>query len=465
MAWQSLGEFTLTQQWQYTAPVAGFTFRVTPVGAPSLALRGEAAIAILEGNEIYPLQARPFPGVGAILQLPTSVIGNDQRLALRRTDSAQTPFVIQVEILTGSFSEQLQALTDSPEFENPPGFSSVQTLEEVESLVGAAITAHTSAPDPHTQYPSLTEVAEAITGAVESHIGTQNPHAQYVRLTEFQPLQSAVSQNTQDISELASDVDSNQLAIANLQTTTADLATNKAPLVHTHQIAQIDGLSTTLSDLLTDLGGKVSWSELEDPLNALDGNVGSLTTRLDSLETDFAGHTHPMNEVVGLQDALDSKAPVVHTHSTNQIDGLQAALDGKAPSSHTHSFGQYELVYGWFGISQSISTTLVDLQALDTTANNLKLVGFTYNITNRELITPAGGLYLVAIAGRVNDFTNVNSLRLSIFINNNEALRSINTYCAFRVTPIGANVPVRFQASCDQSRTLNAGAFIWRIGV
>lgn len=463
MAWQSLGEFTLTQQWQYTAPVAGFTFRVTPVGAPSLALRGEAAIAILEGNEIYPLQARPFPGVGAILQLPTSVIGNDQRLALRRTDSAQTPFLIRVEILVGSFSEQLQALTDSPEFENPPGFTTIQTLEEVESLVGAAITAHTSAPDPHTQYPSVAEVSDTITGAIGLHVGTENPHAQYVRLTEFQPLQSAVSQNVQDISELASDVDSNQLAIANLQATTADLATNKAPLVHTHQIAQIDGLSGQLLDLLTDLGEKVSWSELEDPLSALDGNVGSLTTRLDSLETDFAGHTHPMNEVVGLQAALDAKAPSSHTHSTNQIDDLQAALDGKAPSSHTHSFGQHEIIHGWFNISQAVSSTLVNLPAIDTTASNLRLVGFTYGVTNQEFITPAGGLYLIAIAGRLNDFTNVNSFRLSVFVNNNESLRSINSYSAVRITTIGANVPIRFQASCDQSRTFTGGAFVWRI--
>ena len=46
-------------------------------------------------------------------------------------------------------------------------------------------------------------------------------------------------------------------------------------------------------------------------------------------------HTHEIDDVTGLQDALDGKANTVHTHTTAQVDGLDTALAGKADKATT----------------------------------------------------------------------------------------------------------------------------------
>jgi len=54
-------------------------------------------------------------------------------------------------------------------------------------------------------------------------------------------------------------------------------------------------------------------------------------------------HTHSVDQVTGLQAALDGKqvsgdyASSVHGHAIADVTGLQAALDGKAASDHTHA--------------------------------------------------------------------------------------------------------------------------------
>lgn len=53
--------------------------------------------------------------------------------------------------------------------------------------------------------------------------------------------------------------------------------------------------------------------------------------------------TQDINDITGLQAALDSKASVSHGHIISQVTGLQAVLDGKQPTgsyadaSHTHT--------------------------------------------------------------------------------------------------------------------------------
>ena len=46
-------------------------------------------------------------------------------------------------------------------------------------------------------------------------------------------------------------------------------------------------------------------------------------------------HTHKIDDVTGLQDALDGKANASHTHTTAQVDGLDTALAGKADKATT----------------------------------------------------------------------------------------------------------------------------------
>ena len=51
-------------------------------------------------------------------------------------------------------------------------------------------------------------------------------------------------------------------------------------------------------------------------------------------------HTHEIAQVNGLQTTLDGKSPTTHTHTTAQVTGLDTALAGKANSSHTHPASQ-----------------------------------------------------------------------------------------------------------------------------
>ena len=65
-------------------------------------------------------------------------------------------------------------------------------------------------------------------------------------------------------------------------------------------------------------------------------------TRLAAAETAITGkaplvHTHDISDVNSLQTTLDSKASLLHTHTIINIQGLDDALDNKAPLNHTHT--------------------------------------------------------------------------------------------------------------------------------
>lgn len=62
-------------------------------------------------------------------------------------------------------------------------------------------------------------------------------------------------------------------------------------------------------------------------------------------------HTHEIDDVTGLQDALDGKANAVHTHTTAQVDGLDAALAGKADKATT---------LAGYGITDAYTTSQTD---------------------------------------------------------------------------------------------------------
>ena len=62
-------------------------------------------------------------------------------------------------------------------------------------------------------------------------------------------------------------------------------------------------------------------------------------------------HTHEIDDVTGLQDALDGKANTVHTHTTAQVTGLDTALAGKADKATT---------LAGYGITDAYTTTQTD---------------------------------------------------------------------------------------------------------
>ena len=98
---------------------------------------------------------------------------------------------------------------------------------------------------------------------------------------------------------------------------------NKAPLVHTHVIADVTGLQT-------DLNNKAALVHT----HAI-ANVTGLQTALDGKA--LAGHTHPQSDITGLVTDLSNKSNVGHGHLQSEITNLVSDLAGKAPLIHTHA--------------------------------------------------------------------------------------------------------------------------------
>ena len=76
-------------------------------------------------------------------------------------------------------------------------------------------------------------------------------------------------------------------------------------------------------------------TEVENVISGMD-----LITRDELAEAAqelIEAHTHTIDEVIGLQTALDGKANTNHEHSISDVNDLEDKLDGKADASHTHS--------------------------------------------------------------------------------------------------------------------------------
>ena len=133
----------------------------------------------------------------------------------------------------------------------------------------------------------------------------------------------------------------------------------KADAVHTHVPEHVDGLSAALQDLETAIAGKAEGVHMH-ALSSISGFPAEYTSFQDYLDRHFAedghfhtpqsvgieptdyapsNHTHLIEKVEGLTEALAAMAPSVHTHGIDFISGLGDALAGKAASYHVHTVG------------------------------------------------------------------------------------------------------------------------------
>jgi hypothetical protein len=121
--------------------------------------------------------------------------------------------------------------------------------------------------------------------------------------------------------------------------------TDYAAIDHTHTIANVTGLQTALD-------GKAAIDHNHDAAYAAinhnhDAAYAAINHNHDAdyadinhnHDTDYAAidHTHTIANVTGLQTALDGKADDGHTHAIADTAGLQAALDSKTDDGHTHT--------------------------------------------------------------------------------------------------------------------------------
>ena len=111
----------------------------------------------------------------------------------------------------------------------------------------------------------------------------------------------------------------------------------KANASHTHTIENVTGLQDAL-DEKADVGSvtlaSLGVTATAEELNHMDGVTSNVQTQLAAKAN--VEHDHEIVDVTGLQDALDSKASLAHTHSTSDVTGLDGALAGKSDNGHKH---------------------------------------------------------------------------------------------------------------------------------
>ena len=153
-----------------------------------------------------------------------------------------------------------------------------------------------------------------------------------------------------------------------------DVDTGKAPLSHTHTIANITGLQSALDGKassshshsisnITGLqnaldaksnsththslavassggsGGSAGFmsAQEKEKLATIEAGAGAPTTIIDNLTSQNIGAALSANQGRLLKGMIDGKANSSHSHSISNVSGLQSALDGKASSSHIHA--------------------------------------------------------------------------------------------------------------------------------
>lgn len=132
-------------------------------------------------------------------------------------------------------------------------------------------------------------------------------------------LQPKIDANKDEIVRVEGKVDSHDAVFTKYQQTVDGKFAGKADKVHTHTIENITGLQ-----------------------DALDGKqaVGdyALKSEVKTVDDKFAGYT----TTEALNGLLDGKAAVVHTHTVDNVTGLQAALDAKMAASEAAKFATHE---------------------------------------------------------------------------------------------------------------------------
>ena len=115
----------------------------------------------------------------------------------------------------------------------------------------------------------------------------------------------------------------------------------KADVGHTHDIADITDLNTAkvaeAAKVTNAMTVTFNGDNTPENVTTFDGSAAAtLDITLAKVGAAAATHTHEMDSVNGLSDALSGKANTIHSHAISDVTDLQTTLDGKAASEHTH---------------------------------------------------------------------------------------------------------------------------------
>ncbi len=98
-----------------------------------------------------------------------------------------------------------------------------------------------------------------------------------------------------------------------------------------NQLKIYDGTSWQYIDSGLAVATQSDWAEDDSTSPAFIKNKPDL-----SATADIGNHSHNLDDITGLDDALADKADAIHNHTINSITNLQANLDSKANVSHNH---------------------------------------------------------------------------------------------------------------------------------
>ena len=115
----------------------------------------------------------------------------------------------------------------------------------------------------------------------------------------------------------------------------------KADVDHTHDIADITDLNAAkvaeAAKVTNAMTVTFNGDNTPENVTTFDGSAAAtLDITLAKVGAAAATHTHEMDSVNGLSDALSGKANTIHSHAISDVTDLQTTLDGKAASEHTH---------------------------------------------------------------------------------------------------------------------------------
>lgn len=109
MTWLSIATIALTQDWQYTAPVAGSLVRLRHNLAVTdyWGFRGHICQAFNDGGNRQLYQIRRFYAKPEfdLYQLIPPVGADDRQIGLRRRDRYLNPWSVAIDVWEGSFSQ------------------------------------------------------------------------------------------------------------------------------------------------------------------------------------------------------------------------------------------------------------------------------------------------------------------------------------------------------------------------
>ena len=80
--------------------------------------------------------------------------------------------------------------------------------------------------------------------------------------------------------------------------------------------------------------------ESNAPVQSVNGQTGTILLAPSDIGAAPESHSHTIAQITNLQTTLNQKADADHTHSISNITGLEVALNGKAHSSHNHTTAQ-----------------------------------------------------------------------------------------------------------------------------